>query len=437
MTKLTKAQVSEIKTLLADDELTQADIAKKFNVKRSIISNIATGRAHKDVPGPTAPHKTGKGQRKKLPEHDPTDARVLDLEGEVAHLQDERNHARRQVKAGAKTQGLFKAIVDEMGKVVKPFRPLPKVRPSYKIGVKGSVTESLVMHISDGHHDQIVTPDECGGLECHDFSVAMCRAEQYVNTVLKWTQETLTPQFKFPELTILAYGDHTSGEIHGSAGRSYFRNMFKNTLAIGQLHSLMVRDLAPYFEMINVVYVPGNHGRRSTKKNYHGAHDNWDYLIAKAAELYCGDLDNVHFTVPDSFSVNLVINGIGFCVFHGDDIRSSMGIPWYGIERRTRRIMALEAVREGPPIRYYCMGHFHRGGTSSEVNGEILMNGSWIASDAYVYNAFSGYSEPTQLLHGVSKKHGVTWRLPIKLRSDQERRGPQRYQIDLMEDVAI
>ena len=101
MTKLTKAQVSEIKTLLADDELTQADIAKKFNVKRSIISNIATGRAHKDVPGPTAPHKTGKGQRKKLPEHDPTDARVLDLEGEVAHLQDERNHARRQVKAGA------------------------------------------------------------------------------------------------------------------------------------------------------------------------------------------------------------------------------------------------------------------------------------------------------------------------------------------------
>lgn len=435
MAKLTTEQVKQIKADLADNELTQPKIAKKYNVSRSLISNIATERNYKKVEGPPAPLKVGKGQGKKVPAYDPADQRVLELEVEVAHLRDERNHARRKLQVAAKTQGLFKAVVNEMDTRIKPFKGLPRARLAYKPGKKGSVVEHLVMHLSDGHHDQIVTPEECGGLECHDFPVSLCRAETYIDTVLKWTQETLSPTFYFPELIILAYGDHTSGEIHGAVNRSYFRNQFKNSLAIGQLHSLMYRDLAPYFEVINVVYVPGNHGRRSAKKDYHGAQNNWDYLIAKTAEMYCGNLDNVHFTIPDAYSINLDINGIGFCIFHGDDIRSNLGIPWYGLERRQRRIMALNRVQGGPPIKYYCCGHFHRSGSTTEVDGEMLMNGPWVATDAYAYNALSAYSEPTQLLHGVSSKRGITWRLPVKLRSEQERHGPKRYTLDLLDEV--
>jgi hypothetical protein len=435
MPKLTEAKVREIKGLLAEDRLTQPEIAKKFKISRSLVSNIATGRAYAKVDGPEAPPKTGKGQRKKLPEYDPTSERILELEAEVAHLRDERNHARRQLKIAAKTRGLFKAMTTEMERVVKPFRSLPRARPAFKQPTKASVVEHLVLHISDGHHDQIVTPEECGGLECYDFPVSVCRGENLIDTTLKWTQETLAPQFYFPELTILAYGDHTSGEIHGHVNRSYFKNQFKNSLAIGQFHALMYRDLAPYFDVVNVVYVPGNHGRRGQKKDYHGAQDNWDYLIAKTAELYCQDLDNIHFTIPDAFSINLDISGIGFCIFHGDDIRSNLGIPWYGLERRQRRIMALNRVQGGPPIRYYCCGHFHRPGSTSEVDGELLMNGPWVATDAFAYNALSAYSEPTQLLHGVNKKYGITWRLPIKLRCDHERHGPKRYKIDLLDEV--
>ena len=146
----------------------------------------------------------------------------------------------------------------------------------------------------------------------------------------------MSSRFRFPVLNVLAYGDFTSGEIHGACQRSYFKNQFKNSLAIGQFHALMYRDFAPYFDAVNIIYVPGNHGRRSQKKDHHGAHNNWDYLVAKTAELYCADLENVHFTIPDSFSINLDINDIGFCIFHGDDVRSNLGIPWYGLERRQR-----------------------------------------------------------------------------------------------------
>lgn len=415
---LTKDQVREIKHCLATKNMTQQEIGEKFGVGRSVISDIATGRAHTDVVAETTE----------------TDNQILKLQGEIEHLREERNSARREMKDAAKTQGLFSAVLEEMELRVKPMRALPSARPEFK-KLDGAIVEHLVMHISDGHHDQIVTPSDTGGLETYNFPISVCRAERYVDATLKWTQSTLAPQFTFPSLTVLAYGDHTSGEIHGHTSRSYFRNAFKNALAIGQLHSLMYRDLAPYFQQVNIVYVPGNHGRRSMKKDYHGAHDNWDYLIAKTAELYCKDLPNVGFTIPNAFCANIDIGGVGFQVFHGDDIKSSLGVPWYGLEKRRHRMASLNGVQKGVPIRYYCCGHFHRPGSTTEVNGEMLINGAWPASDAYAFNALGGYTEPSQLIHGVNQEYGITWRLPVKLRCEYESTGPRRYRIDMMDEV--
>jgi hypothetical protein len=293
------------------------------------------------------------------------------------------------------------------------------------------IEEHLVMHLSDGHHDSIVTHSDTGGLEEYDFNISCCRAERYIDRTLKWTQQTLGGQFRFPSVTILAYGDHTSGEIHGAVTRSAFRNQFKNCLAIGQLHALMYRDLAPYFETVNPVYVPGNHGRRSAKKDYTGAHDNWDYLIAKVAQLHCADLPNVHFTIPNSFIANVNIAGVGFQIFHGDDIKSSLGIPWYGLEKRRHRMMALNSLQQSVPIRYFCCGHFHRPGSTTEVNGEMMINGAWLGSDPYAFNAIGGYTEPSQLIHGVNQEYGITWRLPVQMKCPYEKEGPRRYKISM------
>lgn len=437
MSKLSKNAVAEIKTALAERKLTQAEIAKKYKTSRSTVSDIACGRIHKDVVNKTVNEtrrKTG-GQFEVALVEEELDPVFLDMRAEIESLREERNQARRQLKTAAKEKGLFKAVVDEMQTIVAPIKPLPVARKPYSKPDKAEITEDIVMHLSDGHHDQIIVPEECGGLECHDFTTSICRAEHYVDTVLKWTQHTLAPQFHFPRLHIFAYGDHTSGEIHGHASRSYFRNSFKNSIAIGQLHALMYRDLAAYFDEICIYYVAGNHGRRSVKKDFHGAHNNWDYLVAKTAELYCQDLDNVQFVIPNAYMVNIDVNGIGFCIFHGDDIRSSLGIPWYGLEKRQQRLTAL-GPSMGTQIRYYCCGHFHRPGTLAELNGEMLINGPWVATDAYAFNSFAGYTEPTQLLHGVHAKKGVSWRLPVKLRDKRrEQLGPQRYVIDLMDEV--
>jgi len=434
MRKLTVKKVEKIKAAIVGGD-SQPDIARRHKVSRSIVSDIATGRVHKDVPWPEDAQPTPKragGQHKAIPDYDPTNQRILELEAEIVHLTEERNRERQKVKAGAKIAGLFKAIVAEMDNRVKPYTALPSV---FEYRRKAEITEQCVMHLSDGHHDQVVRPDEVGGLEEYNFPISCARAERYVNTVVEWTQDTLAPKFSFPVLWVLAYGDFTSGEIHKACERSYYRNQFKNCLAIGQLHSLMYRDLAAHFQQVNVLYLAGNHGRRTPKKDYLGANDNWDYLCGEVARLHCRNVDNVHFIIPDAWSANVNINGVGFNVSHGDDVRSQLSIPWYGMVRRQKGLIALGAAAGAERCRYFVVGHHHAASVLSDVDGELLVNGSWIGTDAFAYNALSGYREPAQWLHGVNPKHGITWRLNVKLRHPAEKNGPKRYLIDGGRDV--
>jgi hypothetical protein len=429
--KITKAKVAKLKADITAGQK-QTVLAKKYKISRSMVSEIANERAHKDVPWPEgkpAPKIAG-GQRKKIEDYDPTNRKILELEADLIHATEERNRARTKAKASAKLEGLFQSMTGVLENHITPMKALPKARK--KPAKKGLITEHAVLHLSDGHHDQVINPGECGGLETYDFPISCCRAEKLVESTIQWTQDRLSPGFRFPVLNVLAYGDFTSGEIHGAAGRSYFRRMMNNTYAIGQLHALMYRDLAVHFDQVNVVYVPGNHGRRTPKKDYHGAQDNWDYLVGLMAKLHCQDIDNVSFCIPDAWSINLDINGVGFNIAHGDDIRSSMGIPWYGLQRRTKRLQSLAPLLDGPRVRYHCVGHFHQKGMVGEQDTEIIMNGPWPATDAFSYNSLAAYSEPFQWLHGVNPKYGITWRLDVRLKDAiREAKGPQRYKIIL------
>jgi hypothetical protein len=427
--RLTKKKVEKIKAAIADG-VTQPAIAMRFGISRSLVSDIATGRVHRDVawPGgePPTPKRAG-GQRRPVPDYDPTDKRVLELEAEVLHLTEERNRERQKVKAGAKIVGLFKAVVAEMEQRVKPFAALPTI---YQPRPKAQIVEHCVLHLSDCHHDAVVRPEEVGGLEEHNFPISCARAERLVDTVIDWSQDTLAPKFHFPVLWVLAYGDFTGGEIHGAAERSYYRNTFRNCLAIGQLHALMLRDFAPHFEHVNVLYLSGNHGRRTPKKEFAGAHNNFDYLVAEIARLHCRGIENISFQIPDAWSANVNINGIGFNIAHGDDVRGNLSIPFYGMVRRQKGLVALGAAAGTQRCRYFVMGHHHVASTLSDIDGELLVNGAWVGTDAYSYNSLSGYREPAQWFHGVTPKYGISWRLNVKLRHEGEKKGPKRYLID-------
>jgi len=412
--KLSKETENKIKDALETTTKSHKTIADEHGVSVGTIGNVK---------------KKHKIQRPKevKPKADPTNARILELESKVIALKDERAALRKSYQAAQRNNSIYQALAEEIHDTVKPIRPLPRA-PRIKTKDK-QIHESLVMHLSDEHACDIVLPHQVGGLENYNERIALRRAEVYVDSLIKFTQHTLK-QYNFGTLFILANGDHVSGEIHDAKDHTEHRNTFKNCLSTGQMHALMLRDLAAYFDDIKIIYTPGNHGRRTPKKDHNNPKNNWDYLVAETAFAYARDLENVEFIIPDSFSINLDIEGHGFHVAHGDDIKSFNNIPWYGIERKTRRLAALNcAVDRG--VQYFCFGHFHNPATQAALNGETIINGTWVATSPYVYNSLSSFTEPTQIVHGVHKERGVTWRLHIKLRSDKEHLGPKRYGVIL------
>lgn len=351
---------------------------------------------------------------------------VVRLQAEVANLMKEKTVLKKDLRAARLDQGLYRTVAEEMKTLITPFEALPEADPKHYDSKANIVDETLVIHWSDWHADEVVEAHKVGGLEEFNFPVACCRAERLVDTIINFTQQTLA-NHRFNKCVILMYGDMTSGQIHDHEGRSYYRNMMRNSLAIGQLIALAIRDLAPFFESIDVICLSGNHGRRTVKKDYDGAWGNWDYLISEVASLQCRKFENVTFHIPDTWSLALDIAGHGFYVAHGDDIKSHMGIPYYGIERKTRRLTALHSST-GKRVNYFVFGHFHALTQSAELKGETIINGAFPATDPFSYESFAGYREPMQLIHGVHPRYGITWRFPIKVKdADYESKGPRRY----------
>ena len=353
---------------------------------------------------------------------------VNQLEGRIALMQDENRVLRTQLRDAQMSSVSLKLLAEELKTLAQPIPPYDEM---YKKRTRGPTKESAVLHLSDGHHDAVILPHRVQGFESHDFNVAMARGEYLVQSVLDFTQTNMVG-YDFETLWILAYGDSVQGEIHGSVKNTHFQNVMKSCLAIGQFHAQMIRDFAQWFPQVKVLYLSGNHGRRKevAKKDYQAAHDSWDYLVAETAKAYCRDLWNVEIMIPDSFSAVVNIEGYNFHCSHGDDIQGWAGIPFYGIERKTRRLTALNSAHDRK-VHFYCMGHFHQLGTQAALKGETIINGSWIGTDPYAFNKMDAYCEPSQLLHGVHAQRGMTWRLPVKLRRYDESEIPKRYQVSI------
>lgn len=353
----------------------------------------------------------------------PTQGQIEKLEKRNQYLQEQLTLREKQLKKLRRKDMLFDAIMEDVDTLIKPIKALPT---RYQLPKKGKDvdTEGMVLHISDSHMDRIVLSSSVQNLESYNFKEAVIRAENLIDGFLKIKERKLT-NYNFPVLTILMYGDNTNGEIHDYVSKSAFKNKFKNCFAVSNVYALMIRDLAPYFGKVNIIAVPGNHGRTTVKKDYEDAHNSWDYMIYESTRLLTKDLGNVEWKIPNSYSTIINIEGYNFFIEHGDDVKAWNGIPYYGIERKTRRILALQASNQ-MFIQYFVYGHFHTATSMTNLgNSETFINGAWYSTDPYALSM--GYhTEPAQWMHGVSPTKGITFRYKVYLRN-KAKKEPERY----------
>jgi len=366
------------------------------------------------------PRKIPGGQ----PKHLNLETQNVALVGQIENLRQERNLLKRQLRAASKRISVVDGIVEQLAPIIVPITPLKKFKA--KVQGRDTIDETLVLMLSDTHCDQVVTPDEVDGLEDFDFPVAVRRAEVLIEEMLKFTKESLN-HFRFRKLVIMGLGDYTSGQIHGATQRSYFGDQFTNDLAIAQLFAQMFVELSSNFEQVEVISIVGNHGRLTEKIEFHkeSVAANHDTLIMKIAEVHCHGIKNLIFEFPSGLSTIKEIEGWNFFLHHGHGKKGSSE-TWARAKRKSQTIVPLHRGA----IHYFCSGHFHTPGDVAVSGGATMIgNGAFLACDQYSYQNIDEAGVPSQWIFGVHKRNGVTWRLPIQLRSDGEKDGPKRYSI--------
>jgi hypothetical protein len=251
---------------------------------------------------------------------DEVDETALSLEEDLRKMEDENRRLRSSLRETQRESTLFK----ELSGVIKQQPPFSTFAPYVITDTKKSaITESAVLVISDCHGDQEILGKRVQNLEEYNFDVACIRAQRIVETTITHLKDNMKG-YHFERLYVAGLGDYVNGDIHKATEHSKWKNALKNAMGMGELFAMMITELSRHFPEIVFTSVAGNHGRRSIKKDYRGAQDNWDYLVAcHAATRLQGLIDEKRLRVffPDSWSMGLSIYDWNFVLNHGDDIR--------------------------------------------------------------------------------------------------------------------
>lgn len=356
---------------------------------------------------------------------------------EYLDLQNELDDKVKVIKKLKKEEGQYKKLFSLLAETFESEAPQLKPK-ALKVDKKQTkIKEDAVLLISDIHSDIPVMPERVQGYEHYDWQACCHRAERVVETVTSHLTDNMS-NYTFPVLWVFVMGDLTGGEIHELKRHSKWQNSFKSSMYTGGLLAMMLNDLSEHFPVVKVVSVSGNHPRQSKRVDWKAPLENFDYLTMMYAKSQLQELvkqGRVEFTVPDAWSTCINIHGYNFVVSHGHQNRqNSLGLPYYGLERKSRRMISLGA-RGGVVYNYFIQGHQHTLATIEHPTGELILNGAWVATDEYVFEEKSGVSEPTQLLFGVHADYGATWRLPINVRKknwgSEERKAPRRYNVEI------
>ena len=300
---------------------------------------------------------------------------------------------------------LFREVV---GQVAPP--------PAYRApkAHRAAVQETALFHWSDWHYGEVVKPERVRGYNAYDQDIAATRVRALVANGRSILDRLRTGGYAFGRAVIAVNGDLVTGTIHELEKHSNGKVITQSVAECGYLLAEAIRDVAADFPRVDVFCTVGNHGRLPDAKRMEQKSPlrNWDAMVYLFAQACLRGVKSVELHIPDAYAVGYDIDGHAFLQQHGHDIKSWAGIPWYGIQRYTSRIVALEASRERQ-ANYFLFGHFHTATSLPHPGGELFVNGSLIGATEYGVNALGVADRPAQWLVGVHPQHGVTHRWPV------------------------
>jgi hypothetical protein len=175
----------------------------------------------------------------------------------------------------------------------------------------------------------------------------------------------------------------------------------------------------PIWGAVDMTAIPGNHGH--TGKLGHEA-ANWDivsyrYLKLKIANAVKVDIADVPMIIESEGDASTFIKkatwrGHSYLLYHGHDIRSYAGIPWYGM---MNRLIKWQTTRALGGFDVAMMGHFHSWGDWQINTFRMIESGTMVSDDEWALRLFGWESTNRWHLYGVSDSRPVTWQYGLDL----------------------
>lgn len=330
------------------------------------------------------------------------------LERRNAKLRRDNSSLRRQVDRDSLRIEELEKLLDFHDSITQAKASPPKwlVPKKPKSGHRATVVALL----SDTHFDEVVNPDELGGLNAYDRDIATMRLQRWAEGVIMLARHYLTG-VEYDGCVVMLGGDMFTGNLHDLAETNE-DTLFGSLLYWSEQLAAAINLLVEEFGQVHIPVVVGNHGRLTKKpRTKLRARDNMDWLLGHmlARHLESG---KVTFDIPNGTDAWVPVYGTMHLLTHGDQATGGGGIGgiWPPIMRMSAR-KAQRYASEGSTFDTMCMGHWHQLIMAPEQG--LIVNGSLKGYDEYAAVNNFRPERPQQAMWLVTPERGITLSAPI------------------------
>ena len=324
-------------------------------------------------------------------------------------IEQNKNLLRQLEKERDKTQAFLTNCLASISKInIKPVK-VPK-RTNSKLDLQFHSLRS------DAQVGEKIEEKHVNGLSYYGIDEYRKRHDRLVDRILLFKEQDGN-SLGLNRLKIIHLGDQVEGESIYPGQPFYLdANLIDQLFTSIEVESGGILSLAEYFTDIEVFCVGGNHGRVGKKGDHHNA-VNFDYLFYRGLQTALKEQPNVRVYVSESPSMVVRHGGFSFLYNHLDSVRSWAGIPYYGLERMSRKLPGLYNMI----IDYVVGGHHHQ---PTDLGDELFINGCFPGGSELSINKMHVSSRPSQKIfyfdegRGINRKTDIYLADPVQLEAD-------------------
>lgn len=277
-------------------------------------------------------------------------------------------------------------------------------------GVKNGTRGGPMTIWSDFHYGEVIDPDQVGGVNKYNMTVAKARFHRLVDTTIDLcTNHMGRANTAYPGIVVCLGGDMIGGDIHEELAATNDRTPHQSVHDLTDLLGAGIEAMASKFGRVFVPAVVGNHGRSTHKMRMKNrVYTNYDWSIYCNLERDFRKDKRVHIMVPNEADAHFTVYGHRYMLTHGDSLGVKGGDGIIGaigpIKRGSIKVGTSERAF-GRDFDTLVMCHWHQYIT---LPG-LIVNNALKGFDEYAHLQLRApYSRPSQALWFTHPEHGIT-----------------------------